>query len=79
MEDNLRLQGEVRLFLLYESEGEIPQIKSYETTIPVSGNIECSGCNSNMLGDIVPVVTYQNLSIKEDYDGEDRMLDLEMR
>ena len=25
-----------------------------------------------------PVVTYQNLSVKEDYDGEDRMLDLEM-
>ena len=78
LEENIRLQGEVRLFLLYESEGEVAQIKSYETTIPFSGNIECSGCSSNMFGDIVPVVTYQNLSVKEDYDGEDRMLDLEM-
>ncbi len=78
LEESIRLQGEVRLFLLYESEGENPQVKSYETTIPFSGNIECSGCSSTMLGDIIPVVTYQNLSIKEDYDGEDRILELEM-
>lgn len=78
LEDSLRLQGDIRLFLLYESEGETPQIKSYETTIPFSGNIECSGCSSNMVGDILPIVTYQNLNVKEDYDGEDRMLELEM-
>ena len=78
LEDTLRLQGEVRLFLLYESEEEVPQIKSYETTIPFSGNIECNGCSSNMTGEIVPVVSYQNLSVKEDFDGEDRMLELEM-
>ena len=78
LEDNLRLQGEVRLFLLYESEGEVPLIKSYETTVPFSGNIECNGCSSNMIGEIIPVVSYQNLSVKEDFDGEDRMLELEM-
>jgi hypothetical protein len=78
LEDSIRLQGEIRLFLLYESEGEYPQIKSYETTIPFSGNIECTDCSSNMIGEIVPTVSYQNLSVKEDYDGEDRMLELEM-
>ena len=78
LEDSIRLQGEIRLFLLYESEGEIPQVKSYETTIPFSGNIECTDCSSNMIGEIVPIVSYQNLSVKEDFDGEDRMLELEM-
>lgn len=78
LEDNIGLQGELRLFVLYESEEEEPQIKSYETTIPFSGNVECRGCSSHMVGDIVPYVSYQNLSIKPDYDGEDRMLEVEM-
>ena len=64
--------------MLYASEGEMSQIKSYETTIPFSGNVECQGCGSSMIGDILPYVSYQNLSVKPDYDGEDRMLEVEM-
>ncbi len=78
LEDNIGIQGEVHLFILYESEGEETQIKSYETTIPFSGNIECPGTNSCMVADITPTVSYQNLSVKQDYDGEDRVLDVEM-
>ena len=78
LEDTIGLQGEVKFFLLYESEGEVAKIKSYETTIPFSGNVECHGCRGQMIGDIMPVVTHQNISVKEDYDGEDRVLELEM-
>ena len=78
LEDNLGIQGEVHLFILYESAGEEPQMKSYETTIPFSGNIECPGTNSCMVADITPQVSFSNLSVKQDYDGEDRMLDVEM-
>ena len=78
LEDNIGLQGDLHLFVLYASEGEMSQIKSYETTIPFSGNVECQGCGSSMIGDILPYVSYQNLSVKPDYDGEDRMLEVEM-
>ena len=78
LEDNMGIQGEIQLFILYESAEEQPQIKSYETTIPFSGNIECPGVNSCMAADITPQISFSNLSIKQDYDGEDRMLDVEM-
>lgn len=78
LEDNMGIQGEIHLFILYESAEEQPQIKSYETIIPFSGNIECPGVNSCMAADITPQVSFSNLSIKQDYDGEDRMLDVEM-
>ena len=78
LEDNIGIQGEVRLFILYESAEEQPQIKAYETTIPFSGNIECPGTNSCMVADITPQISFSNLSVKQDYDGEDRMIDVEM-
>lgn len=78
LEDSIGIQGELRLFLLYESAEAEPQLKSYETTIPFSGNIECGGSNSCMVADITPSITYQNLGIKQDYDGEERVLDVEM-
>ena len=78
LEDKIGIQGEIGLFLLYESEEEEAQIKSYETTIPFSGNIECSGTGSCMVADVTPSISYQNLSVKQDYDGEDRMIDVEM-
>ena len=78
LEDTMGIQGEIHLFMLYESAEEQPQIKSYETTIPFSGNIECPGVNSCMVADITPQISFSNLSVKQDYDGEDRMLDVEM-
>lgn len=78
LEDNIGIQGELNLFLLYESSGEDREIKSYETTIPFSGNIECPGCNSNMIADITPTVSASNINIKQDYDGEDRVVEVEM-
>ena len=78
LEDKIGIQGEVNLFILYESDEEESQTKTYETTIPFSGNLECPDVNSCMVADITPTINYQNLSVRPDYDGEDRMLDVEM-
>ena len=78
LEDKIGIQGEVGLFILYESDEEESQIKSYETTIPFSGNIDCPGTASCMVADVTPSISYQNLSVRQDYDGEDRMIDVEM-
>lgn len=78
LEDSIGIQGELRLFLLYESSGERPEIKSYEATIPFSGNVECPGSNSCMVADITPTINFENISVKQDYDGEDRVVEVEM-
>lgn len=78
LEDAIGIQGDIRLFILYESDEEEPQVKAYETVIPFSGNIECPESSSCMIADIVPVIGYQSLNVKPDYDGEDRVLDVEM-
>ena len=78
LEDAIGIQGDIRLFVLYESDEEEPQIKAYETTIPFSGNIECPEAESCMIADITPTINYQSLNVKADYDGEDRTLEVEM-
>lgn len=76
LENQIGIQGELNLFILYE--GTDGLIKSYETRLPFSGNIECPGCNGNMMADIMPEVNNWNISIKQDYDGEDRVIEVEM-
>lgn len=78
LEDSMGIQGELQLFILYEGEGEGRPIKSYSVTIPFSSNLECSGSRSGMLAEILPLITTRNLSVKEDYDGEARMIEVEM-
>lgn len=78
LENNIGIQGELNLFLLYESSGENAEIKSYETVIPFSGNLECPGSNSCMVADITPTVSSSGVNVKRDYDGEDRLLEVEM-
>lgn len=78
LEDSIGIQGEVHLFFLYEGEGEGRPVKQFTATIPFSGNIECPGSRSGMTADIQPLVGSQNLAVKEDYDGEARLLEAEM-
>lgn len=78
MEEKLALQGEVHLFVLYEGEGEEHPIRSFETALPVSGMLECHGCREGMLPDIRYSLGQQELTIRPDFDGEERNLGLEL-
>lgn len=78
LEESIGIQGELKLFILYESSEEEPEKKAYETTIPFSGNLECPGSNSCMVADITPGINYENVSVKQDYDGEERVIEVEM-
>lgn len=78
LEDSIGIQGEIRLFLFYKGEGEGRNVKAFSTVIPFSQNLECSGSRSTMISEIVPRIGSRGLAIKEDYDGEARMLEVEM-
>lgn len=78
MEEKISVQGELRVFLLYEAEGEEQQIRSFETTLPFNGIMECHGCQDNMIPDIRYEIGHLELEAKPDYDGEERIIGIEM-
>ena len=78
MEEKLAISGDIHLFLLYEGEGEDHPCRSFETTIPFSGALECHGCREGMLPDIRYRLGQQELSVRPDLDGEERSVGLEL-
>lgn len=78
MEEKITLSGEVHVFILYEGEGEAHPIRSFETTIPFSGAMECHGCREGMLPDIRCRLGQKELAVRPDFDGEERSIGLEM-
>ncbi|MCM1089613.1 MAG: DUF3794 domain-containing protein [Butyrivibrio sp.] len=78
MEEKLSIQGDVQLFLLYEGEGEDRPVRSFETTMPFSGVLECHGCREGMLPDIHYVQGQQELTVRPDLDGEERCVGIEL-
>jgi hypothetical protein len=77
-EDKFTIKGEVPIFILYTSDGEDSSVEYYETDIPFNGTIDCNGCNEDMIDDITYGIISQNLEIKPDPDGEERVMDLEV-
>ncbi len=78
MEEKLTIQGDVHFFVLYEGEGEDRPLRSFETTIPFSGVLECHGCRDGMLPDIRYVLSQQELAVRPDLDGEERNIGMEL-
>jgi hypothetical protein len=78
MEEKLGVQGEVQLFLLYEGEGEDRPVRTFETTMPFSGVLECHGCREGMLPDIRYVQGQPELTVRPDLDGEERCVGFEL-
>ncbi|MBR1931098.1 MAG: DUF3794 domain-containing protein [Lachnospiraceae bacterium] len=78
LEGKITVQGDVGLFLLYEGEGEEHPIRSYETTIPFSGVLDCYGCRDGMIPDIGFMLGQQELTIRPDFDGEERNIGIDL-
>uniref|UniRef100_UPI0040571DFF DUF3794 and LysM peptidoglycan-binding domain-containing protein n=1 Tax=Acetatifactor sp. TaxID=1872090 RepID=UPI0040571DFF len=78
MEEQLAVQGDVHLFVLYEGEGEEHPIRSFETTIPFRGSLECHGCHEGQIADIRYRLGTQELTIRPDFDGEERSIGLDL-
>lgn len=76
--ENISIQGDAHVFVLYEGEGEEAPIRAFETVIPFSGTVECHGCNDGMIADIGYEIGHRELEVRPDFDGEERMLGLEL-
>lgn len=74
----LMLQGDINAVFLYEGEGEDHPIRSFETTIPFNGSLECHGCKDGMIPAISYNLSQQELTIRPDFDGEERNILMEL-
>ncbi len=78
MDSQLNVKGEALVFVLYEGEEEDEHLQWMETALPFNGMIDCNGCNDDMICDVSYDIAGIELEAKPDYDGEERMLHLEL-
>lgn len=77
LENKFTVKGELLVFILYSSEDEENPVEYFETELPFSTTIECSGCTEDMIDNIDFSIASKNLQIMPDADGEERIIDVE--
>lgn len=78
MDGQLDIKGEFFIFVLYAGDDENGTMQWVETALPFSGTVECSGCSPSMVDDVEVSVASVSLEARPDYDGEERILQLEI-
>lgn len=80
--EGIHLSGEVQISVLYQEEEEPDRIQWYETTLPLDCNaeidLERGRQEQNVFYKIQIDHVSKELEVKPDYDGEERMLVLDM-
>ncbi len=76
-EEMLEAKGELSLFALWRSDREDGAPESYEAMLPFKTEFEISGCREGLIEDVVFRLTNENVSVKADEDGEERLLEAE--
>lgn len=72
------LMGEVLVYILYFGEEDTGRLQWVEATVPLSGNIACNNCEENLIFKVNVTPRSLELEAKPDYDGEQRMMTLDM-
>lgn len=78
VEEKIIVKGEAKAFFLYVPQGEDGNVQVFSTAIPISGSVECQGCMEDLITDIRYQISQQDIEIQEDFDGERRVISLEM-
>lgn len=76
-EDSIRINGEIKSFVIYEAADEESAISWMEMVTPFEETLSVSGCQPEMIGCITPKVRSLSMDAKTDGDGEMRILVLE--
>ena len=77
MEGKISLKGELNCFFIYMAQGTSQAIKMMNKKVPFHGMIECNVCQSDMSVSVIPMLNQCTVEVKQDFDGEDRVLFLE--
>lgn len=77
LEDKLAASGEMTIFLVYTEEVS-GKVNWFEAVIPFSGNVECQGCREGMIADISYDIGHEEITVRDDADGEARIIGIEL-
>lgn len=72
------VQGEVNVFFLYEGVGDGGPLRYYENMHSFSSSIPCSEAKEGMIPLISHKVSGKEITVREDYDGEERIVGIDM-
>ena len=78
VEEKIFIKGEIRAFFLYAPQSEEGGVQVFGTTVPISGSVDCQGCSEDLIADIRSQISQQDIEVQEDFDGERRVISLEM-
>lgn len=76
MDEKLGITGELNVFIVYR-EDTSGRINWYETVIPFTGNVECQNSREGMIADVLYEIGHEEITIREDSDGEFRVIGVE--
>lgn len=77
IEDGIYVKGDIGVFVIYESDQESQMNEWYETALPFEGKIEINGVNEDMFSFIMIRLVEPSVTLKPDYDGEERVFGIE--
>ncbi len=78
LDGKIAVQGELSGFFLYIGEGEDSPIRYYEVNRAFSGSMDVSGCREDMIPDISYEIEHEDVEIRPDFDGEERILGMDI-
>ncbi len=78
VEEGLRITGDLLVFVLYLPEEDERSIEYFETELPFDDTIRCSDVTEDMITDVCITSGKKLVEFRQDEDGENRVLDIEM-
>lgn len=78
MEGKVVVKGTLLLSTLYKGEIDDSSVEFMEHEIPFNGSIESKDCTENMIGDVQLYIQNQYIQVRPDFDGEERILEIEL-
>ena len=72
--DKTGVKGELFLFALYRGNDDNNSLQWLEHSVPFYQEVECSGCTPDMIPNVIITLQHTELKVKQDDDGEDRIL-----
>lgn len=78
LDNKIIMNGQLQIFLVYESGSDEDNLHYYETKVPISTALDCEGALEEMMADISTVVTARECEVRPDFDGEERIYSVEM-
>ncbi len=77
MDGRISIKGELNCNVIYVGQGQNPSVKMISKKVSFHGLVECSGCEVDRTISVLPMLNQYTIDVKQDLDGEERVLFLD--